>query len=243
MKNGTIQPIRALIVGDNHITRSGLRLILESQSNILVLGEMKIGNVNGPDVFCGQHPDIVLIDLEPNGADALSWISKVKKRLISTVCLVISDLGDDGRARKALDLGAAGVVLKMQPPSVIIATIESLCGRSAERVELVKVAPDARSIHRLHSRENSQSQNAKIENLTERERGIITYVAGGMKNKEIAEHLHISDITVRHHLTSIFMKLGVSDRQKLLILAHQYGLAKLALNPEASHVFQKTTTL
>lgn len=235
MKKETSQPIRALIVSDNHIMRSGLRRILESQSNMLVLGEIKIGNMNELDVFRGQHhPDIVLVDLEPHGADALAWISKVKKHLIGTVVLVIGDLGDDRRARKALDLGAAGVVLKMQPPPVLIATIESLCGRLAEHIELRNVVPDVRSTHRLHSRENLQSYNAKIESLTERERGIITLIAGGLKNKDIAEHLHISDITVRHHLTSIFMKLGVSDRQKLLILAHQHGLARLALIPEAS---------
>jgi DNA-binding NarL/FixJ family response regulator len=230
MKKETSQPIRALIVGDNHITRSGLRLILESHSNILVLGEMKIGNVNGLDVFRGQHPDIVLIDLEPQGADGLASISKVKKHLISTVCLVIIDLGDDARARKALELGAAGVVLKMQPPSVLIATIESLCGHLPEHAELRTIVPHGRSTPRLHSRKNHQSYNTKIDSLTERERGIIALIASGLKNKEIAEYLHISDITVRHHLTNIFMKLGVSDRQKLLILAHQHGLAKLALN-------------
>jgi DNA-binding NarL/FixJ family response regulator len=232
MKNETSQPIRALIVGDHHITRSGLRQILESQSNMLVLGEVKIGNVNKLDDFRGQHPDIVLIDLETHSADALSWISIVKKHLIGTVCLVIVDLGNDRQARKALELGAAGVVLKMQPPSVLIATIESLCGRLAEHIELQKVVHDVRSTHKLRSRKNLQSYNAKIESLTERERGIITLIADGLKNKEIAEHLHISDITVRHHLTNIFMKLGVSNRQKLLILAYQHGLARLALNPE-----------
>lgn len=234
MKMETNQPIRALIVGESHITRSGLRQILESQSNILVIGEIKIGNSNEFDVFREQHPDIVLIALEPQGADGLTWISKAKKHLIDAVCLVIVDLGDDRRARKALDLGAAGIFLKMQPPSVLTATIENLVGRFAEDVELRAVASDVRSTHRLHSRENLQSYNAKIESLTERERGIITLIAGGLKNKEIAEHLHISDITVRHHLTNIFMKLGVSDRQKLLILAHQHGLARLALNLEAS---------
>lgn len=240
MKNESIQPIRALIVGDNHITRSGLRHILESQSNMLVLGELKIENVNELDVFRGQHPDIVLIDLEPHGTDALAWMGKVKKHLIGTVCLVIVDLGDDKRARKALDLGAAGVVLKMQPPSVLIATIESLCSRLAEHVELRKVAPDMRSNHELYSRETFQPYNAKTKSLTERERGIITLLAGGLKNKEIAEHLHISDITVRHHLTSIFMKLGVSDRQKLLILAHQHGIANLALVPIHHHPLLST---
>jgi len=232
MKRETGEPIRALIVGESYITRAGLRQILESQSNILVLGEIKTGNVNGLDVFREQHPDIVLIDLEPKGADGLSWISKVRKYLIGTVCLIIIDLGDDRRARKAIELGAAGIVLKMQPPSVLITTIENLCGRLVEYVGLRKVEPDVRSIHKVHSRENSQSHNAKTESLTERERGIITLIGGGLKNKEIAERLYISDITVRHHLTNIFMKLGVSDRQKLLILAHQHGLARLALNPE-----------
>ena len=232
MKNETSQPIRALIIGDSHIMRSGLRRILESKSNMLVLGEIKLGNVNELDVFRGQHLDIVLIDLELHGDDALACIRKVRQHLIGTAVLVIGDLGDDKRARKALDLGAAGLVLKMQPPSVLIATIESLCGRRAEHVELGKVEPDVRLVHRLHSSENSQSHNAKIESLTERERNIITLIAGGLKNKDIAEHLHISDITVRHHLTNIFIKLGVSDRQKLLILAHQHGLARLALNPK-----------
>ena len=232
MKKETSQPIRVLIVGDNHITRSGLRQILESQSNMLVLGDITIGNVSELDVYSEQHPDIVLIDLEPDGADALAWIRKVKQRLIGTAILVIGDLGDDRRARKALDLGAAGVVLKMQPSSVIVATIESLCGRLSEHIQLRKEVHDVRSIHRRQSSEDRQSYDAKIKRLTDRERGIITLIAGGLKNKDIAEHLHISDITVRHHLTNIFMKLGISDRQKLLILAHQHGLARLALNPK-----------
>lgn len=232
MKKKTSEPIRTLIVGESHITRAGLRQILESQSNILVLGEIQTGKANGLDVFREQRPDIVLIDLEPNGADALSWIRKVRKSLIGTVCLMIVDLGDDRQARKAINLGAAGIVLKMQPPSVLISTIENLCGRLVESVELSKVEPDVISIDKLPSREKSQSHNAKIERLTERERGIITLVGSGLKNKEIADRLFISDITVRHHLTNIFMKLGVSDRQNLLILAHQHGLARLTLNPE-----------
>ncbi len=232
MKNETSKPIRALIVGESHITRSGLRQILESQSNILVLGEIKIGNSNEFDVFREQHPDIVLIALEPQGADGLPWISNARKHLIGAVCLAIVDLGDDRRARKALDLGAAGIFLKMQPPSVLIATIENLVGCLAEDVELRKVAPDVSLIHRLHDRENLYSHNTKIERLTKRERDIITLVADGLKNKAIADHLHISHITVRHHLTNIFMKLGVSGRQNLLIHAYQHGLARPALDPE-----------
>jgi DNA-binding NarL/FixJ family response regulator len=81
---------------------------------------------------------------------------------------------------------------------------------------------------------NHQPVHAKIERLTSRERDVTALIADGLKNKDVAKHLHISDITVRHHLTNIFMKLGVSDRQKLLLLAHQNGLARLAIRPEAS---------
>ena len=70
----------------------------------------------------------------------------------------------------------------------------------------------------------------KFDSLTTRELEIIRLIALGLKNKEIAQRLSISDITVRHHLTSIFCKLEVTDRQKLLILVHRYGFADLTLN-------------
>jgi DNA-binding NarL/FixJ family response regulator len=234
MKKETSQPIRTLIVSDNHITRSGLRRILESQSNVLILGEIKIGNMKELDVFRGQHLDIVLIDLDPHGADALTFLRKVKKDLNGAAVIVIGDLGNDGQARKALDLGAAGIVLRMQPPSVLIATIEDHCSHRTEYAKLQKVVPVVRSTSSLPSIMNHQPVHAKIERLTSRERDVTALIADGLKNKDVAKHLHISDITVRHHLTNIFMKLGVSDRQKLLLLAHQNGLARLAIRPEAS---------
>lgn len=75
---------------------------------------------------------------------------------------------------------------------------------------------------------------AKIHSLTARERDIIRLLGQGLKNKDIANQLSISDITVRHHLTSIFCKLEVEDRQKLLILAHRYGLVELGLSTESA---------
>ena len=77
--------------------------------------------------------------------------------------------------------------------------------------------------------DDSQDMN-RIESLTVREREIIRLIGLGLKNKDIAKRLSITDITVRHHLTSIFRKLEVSDCQKLLILAHRYGLAELKLH-------------
>lgn len=233
MTNETGRLIRALIVGDSHIMRSGVRRILESQPNMLVLGETKIANMKELDAFRGQRPDIILVDLDSYGPDALAWLSRIKKQLLGTVVLVIGDLVDDRRARKLLDLGAI-VVLKMQPPSVLIATIESLCDGRGEDTALRNVETDGRLTFGSRNTEGQKFYNTKIQSLTQRERDIIALIADGLTNKEIAEHLHISDITVRHHLTNIFMKLGVTNRQKLLILAHQHGLARLALKPKAS---------
>jgi DNA-binding NarL/FixJ family response regulator len=79
----------------------------------------------------------------------------------------------------------------------------------------------------------ASKKSGKIDSLTTREREIIRLIAAGLKNKEVASRLRISDITVRHHLTSIFSKLDVSNRQKLLILAHEHGLVELTLSQNA----------
>jgi DNA-binding NarL/FixJ family response regulator len=223
--------ITLLIVSDNHIVRSGLRRILDSRSLISVVGETSIRQASGVAESLKPHPEVVLVDLATDGSDALGLISLLKKSLKNSVILVAGDLGDEGRTRRALELGAAGVVLKLQPPSVLIAAIESLFSSPYEQMELPDVEPHGRMSFRPYRGTRSDSGREKITSLTERERDIVALLAGGLKNKDIAEQLHISDITVRHHLTNIFAKLGVSNRQKLLLFAHRYGLAKLALHP------------
>ena len=148
--------------------------------------------------------------------------------------LVLSDLADHGLTQKALALGAAGIVLKMQPPAVLIAAIRELCpayrddlaGRTVTGTTVVRPPESAKTdeaIRRL-------AGHNKVDSLTVREREIIRLIGLGLKNKDIAKRLAITDITVRHHLTSIFRKLEVPDRQKLLIFAHRYGLAELTLH-------------
>jgi len=228
------EPFTLLIVSDNHIVRSGLRRILESHPQFVIAADMTLRDAGNIGPAGSQLPDIVLIDFVSNSGDALALVGKLKKERKDTLVVVMDDLGDAGRIRKALELGAAGVFLKFQPPSVLIATIESLVSLLSPQVELRKVEPPMRATSRIQRRGHSSLVSGKMENLTERERDIVALISSGLKNKDIAEQLHISDITVRHHLTNIFMKLGVSNRQKLLIMAHQYGLTKLALNPEVS---------
>ena len=229
--------IRVLIVSDSHIMRSGLRRILESQASIRVLGDVSVEMASAADTILHQHPELVLIDLDPRGNDALGFMGTIQKTSKVSAVLVLSDLADHELARKALALGAAGVVLKIQPPTVLIAAIQDLCPPyilESIPKSLATEAKQSKSQNFLHTYTTDAEDTRKIQSLTTRELEVIRQIALGLKNKDIANRLSISDITVRHHLTSIFCKLEVADRQKLLILAHRYGLAELTLCAESA---------
>jgi len=226
-------PINILILSDNHITRSGLRRILESHSGFQILGEGSIGSTTIVESLVRQHPEVILLDLDPNGIDALGFLRNLESLTGSSTVIILCDLGNDELARKALVLGAAGVVLKMQPPSALIATIESLSGPGKQEFQRKNSSKQTMAVAASENANRTSQRSDKINSLTAREREIIRLIANGLKNKEVANRLHISDITVRHHLTSIFSKLDVSDRQKLLILAHEHGLVELALSQNA----------
>jgi DNA-binding NarL/FixJ family response regulator len=226
--------VSVFLVGDNQITRAGLRRILEAQPAIRVLGEISSRRASA-DIVLRHSPNLVLIDLDPHAADILGTIETLLKAPGEAALLVVSDLNDHELARRALALGASGLVLKIQPPSVLIAMICELCPGCCD-----DLAPTRATTKDGHHRKDrilikpaaGAKALLKINSLTAREREIVSLVGLGLKNKDIANRLSISDITVRHHLSSIFCKLEVADRQKLLILAHQYGLADLTLAVE-----------
>lgn len=231
MKNGS--PIKVFLLSDNHITRSGLRRILECHPGFHVLGEGSVAVNATVESLVVQRP-VILLDLDPNGADALRKLEHLTR---SSTVIVLCELGHDELVRKAVGLGVAGIVLKTQPPSVLIAVIQSLCESSGHDSRMTIPIKESVKEPVSHARVGAVTHMARvterIRSLTARELDIIRLIATGLKNKEVARQLHISDITVRHHLTSIFSKLDVPDRQKLLILAHTHGIVELALHHES----------
>jgi DNA-binding NarL/FixJ family response regulator len=229
MNTSETSVIRVLIVSDNHLIRAGLRRILDSQPIFCVLADITIEKADTFDITT-EHPNLVLVELDPRATDALGFIGSLQGFQKESPILVLSDLADYELSRKALALGAAGIVLKMQPPAVLIAAIQELCPHNGHRSTLKNVAMERKPTSSAANTEGARN----IKSLTLREREIIRLVGRGMKNKDIAHRLSISDITVRHHLTSIFCKLEIEDRQKLLILAHRSGLADLTLSNESA---------
>jgi DNA-binding NarL/FixJ family response regulator len=227
--------VNVLVVSDSHLLRSGLRNILEPQARLRILSEVGFDRV--AQIALTEHPDLVLFDLDPKGNDILGAIAKVQKAFKSTPLLLLTDLADYELARRALGLGAHAIALKIQPPAVLIAAIDHLCHLRHSETVLQPLAGETKGTKfRQFSKADTSSAESmrKIHRLTSREREIIRLIGWGLKNKDIATRLSITDITVRHHLTSIFRKLEVSDRQKLLILAYRFGLAELASPAESA---------
>ena len=214
------------LISNNPVLRMGLHMILKAHPFVSTIDDISLSS-QAVDIIVREKPQVVIIDLELSDTDTSELIRKLRSAAADSHILVLSGLNDETLTRGALSAGAEGVVLTIQPPAVLFAAIESLCGyipnpmasRSTQfATGLISDSPSARS-HDL-------TRAGFIESLTLREREIIRSLAKGFKNKEIADRLCISETTVRHHFTAIFSKLHVSNRQQLLIAAHQQGLVE-----------------
>ena len=219
-------PVRVVLVSYNHLTRAGLQGILQNAPEITLIGESN-GGVHAYALIQEMTPDCVIIDLESD-TSSLESVKFYKHLSPQTRVILFAGWGDIERARAAIGMGADGIVLKCQPSSVLLTMIE---GKKKESPSILvdspetQLEPDTRTKQLVH--ETPVHQIASVDSLTGRERNVIALIGQGLSNRDISDRLSISDITVRHHLTRIFDKLGVATRQKLLISAYQLGLVEL----------------
>jgi two-component system, NarL family, nitrate/nitrite response regulator NarL len=218
------QSVRVLIVDDHGIMRAGLRMLLESQSGIMVVGEASSCADALALATCTQ-PDVIVLDLDLGGENALESIPTLLRTAPETRILVLTGLRDPEVHRQAIRHGALGLVFKEKAVETLLQAITKV--RAGEVwLEPTMIARVLGDLTRPQLSPPTSSEATKIARLTEREREVITLVGEGLRNRFIAERLYISEATVRHHLTAIFAKLDVSDRFELAIYAYQHGLAK-----------------
>lgn len=218
--------IKIVIVSNNHLVQLGLQQILEMAKCIRVAGRC-IGGPKAEELVRREKPQVVLVDMEPE-VDIIGLIRKLKAVVQDSKIILLSGFADKERTREAFALGVDGIVLKVQPPAVLIAAIECLCPTQTMPAHEPTATDGLTEAGTTLSSPVTESYAVKWPSaLTEREHDVIVLIGQGLSNKDIANRLCISGITVRHHLTSIFDKLGVTSRQKLLIRAHQYGLVAL----------------
>ena len=215
--------VSILIVDDHAVVRSGLRLLLETDPRFSVCDEASTCAAAATAAERAQ-PDIILLDIDLEGTNALECLPALVKAAPRARVLVLTGLSDAGVHMQALRAGAMGLVLKEKAADVLMKAID--------KVHQGEVWFDRATMGNILSemslgggRANDNPEKFKIATLTDREREVITLIGEGLKNKHIAERLFISETTVRHHLTSIFDKLGVSDRLELVIYAYRHNLA------------------
>jgi DNA-binding NarL/FixJ family response regulator len=216
--------IRVVLVDDHPMFREGLRKLLESDMGMEVCGEA--GDVNSAlEAVRKLTPDILLLDMAMPGSSGLEVLRLLDYETVATRTLVLTASIARGEAVQALQLGARGVVLKAAASQVLSAAIHSvLAGRFW--IDSEEFADVESCLRQLLGR-SPLGEVVNDFDLTAREQEILTALVDGSSNRDIAERFGVSEVTVKHHLNSIFDKCGTSNRVELVLFALRHGLARL----------------
>jgi len=211
-----------LIVDDHTVVCSALRVLIEKHPNWLVVGEASNGT-GALEAASKEQPEIILLDVclgVDNGIDLIPELLKVSPE---SRIVILTGVQDEDEFRRAIRQGAMGVVTKSASSEMLVKAIDRV---NAGELWLNRQMT-ATLVAEMRQPENTPvpaSEPDPAAHLTCREREVITLLGEGLKNKQIADRLFISETTVRHHLTSILRKLDLSDRVELLIFAYRHDL-------------------
>lgn len=221
-------PIRLVIADDHPIFRDGLRRLLEAEPDMKVIGEAKDG-AEAVRLARQLKPDIMLLDLampKHPGLEALRELSSGGSNSVRVILLTAA--AEKNQIVEALQLGARGVVLKDSATQLLLKAIHTVMA-GEYWVGRESVSNLVQYLRNLVQSSGETARQKKF-GLTPRELEIISAVVAGFANKEIAEYFKISEDTVKHHLSNIFDKLGVSTRLELALFAVNQALPLIAIS-------------
>ncbi len=210
--------IRVVLIDDHVVVRVGLRAFLDTQPDIEIVGEADSGE-SGVDLVSQTLPDVVLMDLLMPGIDGVEATRQVRAVSPHTQVIVLTSYAEDERIFPAIKAGALSYLLKDVGPEKLVAAIQA--ARRGEATLHPTVAA------RLMSEINGTRETSPLDLLTERERDVLTCIARGMSNAEIAQHLVIGERTVKTHVSNILSKLHLQDRTQAAIMALRERLIPL----------------
>ena len=216
------QPIRLVIADDHPIFRDGLRRLLEAEAGLKVIGEARDG-AEAVKLARQLKPDILLLDLampKHPGLEALRDLGTGGQNSVRVILLTAA--AEKNQIVEALQLGARGVVLKDSATQLLLKAIQTVMA-GEYWVGRESVSNLVQYLRTLVQSSGEEARQRKF-GLTPRELEIVSAVVAGYANKEIAEYFKISEDTVKHHLSNIFDKLGVSTRLELALFAVNQSL-------------------
>ncbi len=210
--------IRILIVDDQQLVRQGLRSLLETMSDLKVVGEAENGQ-QAIEQVKDLQPDVVLMDIRMPEMDGVAATQQISRQFPQTKILVLSTFDDDDYITRSMQFGAKGYLLKDTHAEELAQAIRSVYKGFTQMGPglFEKVFIQSRNLP-----QKPQDPPAGFQELTPREKEILYWIAHGSSNREIAKALHLSESTVKNHMTSILNRLNLRDRTQAAILAHTF---------------------
>ncbi|MDP9797502.1 DNA-binding NarL/FixJ family response regulator [Catenuloplanes nepalensis] len=217
--------IRVALVDDQPLLRLGYRMVLESEPDLEVVGEAGDGAA-GVDLAHRIVPDVVLMDVRMPILDGIEATRRIAASGLPTRVLVLTTFNLDEYAFSALRAGASGFLLKDVPPADLLTGIRAVAaGDAIISPSVTRRLIDAFAAHLPdHGTARPATPDDRLARLTDREREVMTEIARGGSNAEIAAHFNVSEATVKTHVGRILTKLGLRDRVQVVIFAYETGL-------------------
>ena len=212
--------IRVIICDDQAIVRDGLEMLLKLEKDIEVVGLARDG-AEALELTDSQSPDLVLMDLKMPGMNGVEAIRRLRPKHADTKVLVLTTYDDDEWVFDAIRAGASGYLLKDTPREKLVEAIRG----TVEGKSYVDPSVTGKLLEQSASQQ-MQPATQITDKLTQREEDVLRLMAQGLTNTEIAGQLHLSEGTVRNHVSMIFSKLDVSDRTQAAIIAIRHGLGQ-----------------
>lgn len=210
--------IRVVVADDQALLRGSFTMLVDSEPDLTVVGEASTG-IEAVTAVLEQRPDVVLMDVRMPDMDGIEATRRIRD--VSRV-LVVTMFDLDAYVYDALRAGASGFLLKDTPPADLLAAIrvvasgEALLAPTVTR-RLIEEFAKTPVAHRVRV----------LDGVTEREREVLTLIARGLSNGEIADHLQLSLATIKSHITRLLAKLEARDRAQLVIAAYESGLVSV----------------
>jgi DNA-binding NarL/FixJ family response regulator len=221
MADASPSPLRVVVVDDQQLVRTGFRMILETEDDITVVGEAADG-AEGVEVCRRTAPDVVLMDVRMPKMDGIAATRLLAGPDVAhpTRVLILTTFDLDDYVYAALQNGASGFVLKDTPPEELVRAVRVIASGEA----LLAPSVTRRLVEEIANARQRPAPSPALNQLTSREREVLTLMARGLSNAEIASELILGETTVKTHVGRVLTKLGLRDRVQAVVLAYESGL-------------------